>query len=159
MKRRNPRISSHSPWLAEHNLLEGDDGGGNLAARIGHCSMTYGWSNSNAVAGVTGILIEVIVMRIVFQEMDDRLEFWLMTNGKREQRCNDKVTCHNRIKILCYLQIYSVNILQLQSEPGSGSDVESTYVAYHTTGSKNWIINVIIWHMPVKLCSLNLHAQ
>ena len=45
-----------SPWLAAQSLLVGSAGGGSLAAKIGYWTITNGWSNSKAVAGVTGIL-------------------------------------------------------------------------------------------------------
>ena len=49
-------IYTYIPWLAAHSLLVDRAGGGSLAARIGYWTMTKGWSNSKAVAGVTGML-------------------------------------------------------------------------------------------------------
>ena len=73
----------------------------------------------------------------VTRRMHVYTEVWMNERTEKKQGYDEKNVCRSSTKILYNLQIDSMNIFQLQSEPGSGSDIEGTNIAGHTTGGKN----------------------
>ena len=60
---------------------------------------------------------------------------------------------------MLHLQVDSVHVLKLRSEPRAGSDIKSAYVPRHPRGGEHRVVDVIVAHVPVQLGCLHLHAQ